>query len=135
MPQSHTIVIEIDHPLADTYRYLADPRTYADWAAIDPGTWRPVGGGDWGGQTRFGGLRHVRFTPPNDQGVLDHAVFVPGEEPLWMPMRVAAKGKGTELRFTFLQRPGMSDEAFASAIEWITTDFLALKSLLEARRR
>jgi hypothetical protein len=29
----------------------------------------------------------------------------------------------------------MGEEEFASAIEWITTDFLTLKSLLEALRR
>ena len=135
MPKSHSLVIDIDYPLAETYRYLAEPRNYAEWAAFDPRSWRPIGGGDWAGQTRFGGVRHVRFTPFNEEGILDHAVFVPGQEMLWTPMRVTAKGEGTELRFTFVQRRGMSDHAFASALEWITTDFLALKSMLEARRR
>ena len=50
-------------------------------------------------------------------------------------MRVMPNEEGTELVFTFYQRPGMSDEEFASAIEWVTTDFLTLKSLLETLRR
>jgi hypothetical protein len=50
-------------------------------------------------------------------------------------MRVMPNEEGTELTFTFYQRPGMDDDAFASAIEWITTDFLTLKTLLESRRR
>ena len=40
---------------------------------------------------------------------------------------------GRDLTFTFFRREGMDDAQFASAIEWIMTDFLALKSLLEAR--
>ena len=98
-------------------------------------TYRPLGNGEWEGVTILGGLRHFRFTPANAYGVLDHAVFVPGETVLWTPMRVMPNEEGTELAFTFYQRPGMSEEEFASAIEWITTDFLTLKTLLEARRR
>lgn len=135
MRRSHTITVQIAHPYADTYRFLADPRNYGEWAAVERGTYRQLPNGDWEGLTPFGGPRHFRFIAPNDLGVLDHAVFVPGEPLLWTPMRVMPNEEGTELAFTFYQRPGMSDEAFVSAIEWITTDFLTLKSLLEARRR
>ena len=98
-------------------------------------SYRPLDNGDWQGMTTYGGLRHFRFTPPNAHGVLDHAVFVPGEPLLWTPMRVMPNEDGTELTFTFYQRPGMSEAEFVSAVEWITTDFLTLKSLLEALRR
>ncbi|KKB76952.1 hypothetical protein VW35_16320 [Devosia soli] len=135
MRRSHTIATQIDYPYEAAYRYLADPASYAQWAAIEPGSFHPLDNGDWTGETRFGGLRHIRFTPPNDYGVLDHAIFVPGEALLWTPMRVVPNEEGTELLFTFLARPGMSEDMFDSAIEWITTDFLMLKSILEARRR
>ena len=135
MRRSQTISLFIDSPYEATYRFLADPRNYGEWAAVEKQTYRPLGNGDWEGMTNIGGMRHFRFTPVNDFGVLDHAVFVPGEEPLWTPMRVMPNEEGTELAFTFYQRPGMGDEEFASAIEWITTDFLTLKALLEARRR
>ena len=69
-------------------------------------------------RAKFGGKWHFRFTPL-----------------LWTPMRVMPNEEGTELTFTFYQRPGMSEAEFVSAVEWITTDFLTLKSLLEALRR
>jgi hypothetical protein len=135
MRRSHTITLQIDYPFEDAYRFLADPLNYGTWAAVDQASYRPLGNGDWEGMTAFGGKRHFRFTPANGFGVLDHAVFIPAEKPLWTPMRVMPNAGGTELAFTFYQRPGMSDEEFASAVEWITTDFLTLKSLLEALRR
>lgn len=135
MRRSHTISVSINHPYEATYRFLAEPRNYGEWAAVDRQTYRPLGNGDWEGMTNVGGMRQFRFTPPNAFGVLDHAMFVPGEELVWTPMRVTPNQEGTELTFTFYQRPGVDDETFASAIEWITTDFLALKALLEARRR
>jgi hypothetical protein len=135
MRRSHTISVSINYPYEATYRFLAEPRNYGEWAALDKHTYHPLGNGDWEGMTNAGGMRHFRFTPENPYGVLDHAMFVPGEEPLWMPMRVTPNEEGTELAFTFYQRPGMDDDAFASVIEWITTDFLTLKTLLESRRR
>ena len=131
MRRSPTFVFQIDYPYEETYRFLADPRNFGEWAAVDKATYRPVGDGDWMAETPFGGIRHFRFTPPNAFGVLDHAVFVPGEPLLYTPMRVIPNEGGTELHFTFVQRPDMSDEEFVSSIEWINTDFLTLKSLLE----
>ena len=134
MPLSHTIVVQIDVPYHQAYAYLADPRSYADWAAVMPESYRQLPNGDWEADVRFGGVRHIRFAEPNSQdGVLDHAVFVPGEALLWMPMRARAVGNGTELSFTFIQRPEMSAEEFASTIEWVTTDLQTLKAVLEHR--
>lgn len=135
MRRSHTITLQIDYPYEAAYRFLANPLNYAAWAAVEKDSYRPLDNGDWEAMTNFGGLRHFRFTAVNAFGVLDHAIFVPGEEPQWTPMRVMPNGEGTELAFTFYQRPGMGEPEFASAIEWITTDFLTLKTLLEALRR
>ena len=132
MRRSHTISISIDRPFDDVYAYLGKPINFQQWAAVEPDTFRPLDNGDWQGETPFG-FRHFRFSPPNNYGVLDHAVFVPGGEILYTPMRVMPNDLGTELTFTFFRREGMDDAQFASAIEWIMTDFLALKSLLEAR--
>jgi uncharacterized protein YndB with AHSA1/START domain len=130
---SHTIVVEIDVPYAQAFAYLSDPRSYADWAAVLPETYRQLENGDWAAQVRFGGERHIRFSPPNSDGVLDHAVFRPNEELLWMPMRARPVENGTELSFTFIQRPDMSAESFSSTLEWVTTDLLTLKTVLESR--
>lgn len=133
MTLSHTIIVEIDVPYEKAYPDLSDPRRFAEWAAVDPQTYRQLSNGDWSAEVRFGGTRHIRFTPPNNDGVLDHAVFRPGEELLWMPMRAEPHGEGTELRFTFIQRPTMSAEVFASTIDWVTTDLLTLKTVIEHR--
>lgn len=132
MRRSHTISVSIDRPYDETYAYLSKPSNYEHWAAMEPGTFKPLPDGDWHGDTPFG-FRHFRFSPPNRYGVLDHAIFIPGGEILYTPMRVVPNDEGTELTFTFFQRAGMDDAQFESAREWIMTDFLALKSLLEAR--
>ncbi len=131
MRRSQTISVQIDRPYLLVYAYLADPGNYPHWAAVDPNFYHRLESGDWYAEVRFGGVRHIRFTPPNEFGVLDHAVFVPGEPLLWTPMRAMPNESGTELIFTFFQRPGTSDEQFRSALEWINTDFMTLKSLLE----
>jgi hypothetical protein len=88
------------------------------------------GGRDWLADTAAG-PRIVRFIEPNIYGVLDHAVFPEGEEPVFGPMRVVANEEGTLLSYAFFRRPGLSDEKFESTIEWITTDLMMAKSLLE----
>ena len=57
-----------------------------------------------------------------------------GSPALTTPMRLIANDGGCEIIYTQFQRPGMSDEAFASEVEWVTSDFAALRSLLEAGR-
>ena len=130
MRRSHLIHFSIERPVDEVYAFLADPRNYAKWAAVD-GPMMRGSASDWFIQTPFG-RRIVRFSEPNAFGVLDHSVFAEGEEPVVMPMRVAANGDGTELTFIFYQRDTMTDEQFASTIEWVQTDLLTLRSLLES---
>jgi hypothetical protein len=130
MRRSHTLSISIQRDYEGVYRFLADPRNYPKWSVAEAEGFAQLPNGDWQGDTTFG-FRHFRFTPVNPYGVLDHAVFRPGEEALFTPMRVMPNQEATELIFVFFQRDGMSDEQFASSIEWITTDFWTLKSLLE----
>jgi uncharacterized protein YndB with AHSA1/START domain len=130
MRRSHTISLHIERPYGQVYRYLADPRNFSQWAGLDPATFGPLAGGDWSAMTP-GGLRHFRFTPQNDFGVLDHAQFVPGETPVFTPMRVLANEEGSEVIVTFFAPHSMGDEQFSSTVEWITSDLHALKSVLE----
>lgn len=132
MRRSHTIGVSIERPFDEVYDYLVRPANYQHWAAVEPGSFKPLDNGDWEGLTA-NGLRHFRFTTPNNFGVLDHAIFVPGGKVLYTPMRVMPNGDGTELTFMFFQRDGVDDAQFASTVEWINTDLLTLKSLLEAR--
>jgi Polyketide cyclase / dehydrase and lipid transport. len=131
MRRSHTFSIQIDRPVEAVYRFLADPINYPAWSAMRAEGYRRLDNGDWSGRTAFG-PRHVRFTPPNGYGVLDHALFEPGGEVLMMPMRVVANEAGTELTYTFFRRTGMDDALFDSTLEWIHTDLMTLKTMLEA---
>jgi len=133
MPLSHTITVQIAVPVATVRRFMSDPRNYAEWAAVVPDTYKQLDNGDWAAEVKFGGIRHIRFSPRHDEGIFDHAVFRPGEEPLWMPMRAEACGNGTEVSFTFIQRPDMSEEAFTATIGSITTDLTLLRTVLETR--
>lgn len=130
MPDPHPIETYIDRPLDEVYRFLAAPRNFPRWAAVDEATFQQIGPLEWSAQTEFG-PRIVRFSPPNDQGILDHAVYAAGEQPVMMPMRIVADGDGTRVTFVFYRRPGMDAEQMASALEWIRTDFAVLKALLE----
>ena len=133
MHQRHLVSLTIERPVADVYAFLAEPMNFPMWAAVEPGTYRQVGPSEWAAVTEFG-PRLVRFCPRNEFGVLDHAWYREGDEPLMMPMRVIANGTGTDLTFLFFRRPHMTDQEFASTTEWITVDFLVLKGLLEAER-
>jgi hypothetical protein len=130
MPESNPIEIRVAKPMAEVYRYLATPENYPRWAAVDEATFAQVGPLEWSALTDFG-PRTVRFSPPNDEGILDHAVYAAGEEPVMMPLRLTPDGDGTRVTFIFYRRPGMTDEQLVSALEWIRTDFEVLKVLLE----
>ena len=128
--RSQTIATPIARPVREVYDFLAEPANFPKWAAVVGPSFTQIGRNDWVGEMAAG-ERVVRFSERNRYGILDHALFKQGEEPIVTPMRVSANGEGCLLTYTFFQRPGMSEEQFASTIEWITTDFLALKTLLE----
>lgn len=135
MALSQKFVLDIEAPYAVAEAYLANPRNYPEWAAVDPNTYQQLPNGDWSAEVRFGGVRHIRFSPPNGDGIFDHAVFAPGDPLLWMPLRISPLEDGTtRLEFTFLQREGMSETTFSSAIEWINTDLMTLKTLIESQQ-
>jgi len=131
MYQSHLIALSIKRPVDEVYAFLAEPLNFPQWAAVVGPDLRQIGPNEWAGDSPSG-ERIIRFCERNTYGVLDHAVYRPGEVPVTMPMRVAANEEGCELTFAFYRRPGTTEAEFASGIEWVTSDFLALKSMLEA---
>lgn len=130
MFRSSVISFAIARPIRDVYRFLSEPTTFPKWASLTGHRFQHQGGGDWLADTAAG-PRIIRFCEPNGHGVLDHAVFAEGEEPIFGPMRVVANKEGTLLTYTGFQRPGMSEEKFASTIEWINADLMVLKTVLE----
>ena len=134
MFRSETISLSIDCPYEDVYDFLIEPLNIPTWGSNLGATIRHAGGSDWVTDTPDGPLT-FRVPTRNSFGVLDHAVFRPGDEPAITPMRVFPNGDGTELNYTMYQLPGTTDARFASEVEWVRADFLALKSLLESRKK
>lgn len=130
MFESRIISLPIGRPVADAYRFFIEPRNFAKWASLTNTRFEHRGGRDWLADTAAG-PRVIRFIEPNPYGVLDHAVFAEGETPAFGPMRVVANGEGTLLTYTFFRRPEFSDEKFESTVEWITSDLMTAKTLLE----
>lgn len=130
MFRSSVISFAIERPVGDVYRFLSEPATFPKWASVTGHRFEHRGGRDWLADTAAG-PRIIRFCERNRFGVLDHAVFAEGEEPIFGPMRVVANQESTLLTYTGFQRPGMSDEKFASTMEWINADLMVLKTVLE----
>lgn len=130
--KARAISLGIARPLGEVYDFLAEPTHFSSWAFVEHSRMEPLGQGEWGVETSVG-RRIVRFGPRNDHGVLTYESRLSLADP-WhlLPMRVLGNRAGTELVYVFLQRPGSSEAAFASLMEWVTADLLALKSILEA---
>jgi hypothetical protein len=71
-----------------------------------------------------------RFAPPNDFGVLDHDVDLPTGT-FHNPMRVIPNGSGSEVLFTLVQLPDVSDQQFQQDMDTIRADLNKLRTLLE----
>ncbi len=132
MLASRIIKVQIERTFADVYDFLADPLNFSKWAANPDSGMDPLGGSDWVIDVPRGKVV-IRFSPINTFGVLDYQTFPRGADggPV-TPVRLYANGDGSELLLTWFQRPGVSDEAFVSDVEWVTSDLTRLKSLLES---
>jgi hypothetical protein len=64
--------------------------------------------------------------------VLDHDVDLPGGT-VHNPMRVIPNGAGSEVLFTLIQLPGVSDAQFQQDMDTVRADLNKLRTLLEHR--
>lgn len=77
------------------------------------------------------GLLKIHLAGKNEFGILDHYVSPsPGVE-VFVPMRVAPNGSGSEVIFTVFQQPGMSGESYIKDIALVEEDLKSLKSVIE----
>ena len=74
----------------------------------------------------------VHFTPANPFFVMDYSVHASGQPTHSAHVRLIPNGAGTVLTHTSVQQRMISDEAFDSEEEWLLSDLLVLKSLMEA---
>lgn len=126
---SQTLAVTVARLPEDVYAHVHDPRNLPRWAS---GLARSIEcvGDEWVAQTAQGPMR-VRFLPRNDLGVLDHSVSPqPGVE-ISVPLRVVAKGDGSEVMLTLFRLPGMSGAQFEPDAALVLADLRRLKALLE----
>ena len=132
MLNSRTFGIPIARPADDVFEFLIEPTNFAKWAFVGDTKMHHLSGRDWQVETSVG-PRILRFAERNPFGILDHySLLTLDDTPHPIAMRIIANEDGTELAYTCFQRPGTTDEQWASLIEWVTADLLALKSMLEA---
>ena len=120
-PARH-IGVAIACPLGAAYEFLADPSNFPQWASGLGETFRHRDGMVWSVETPDG-PGEVEFSEPNEFGILDHTLTLPGGPAMRNPMRVVASGGGCEVVFTLFRRPGMTEAELARDAEWIAATF------------
>jgi pimeloyl-ACP methyl ester carboxylesterase/GAF domain-containing protein len=124
------VSVSIARPPAEVYEFASDPRNLPRWAAGLARSEVRRDGDEWIADAPFGRVR-VRFAQRNSFGVMDHDVTLESGVTIHNPMRVVPHGDGSELVFTLIRRPGMSDGKFAEDKAAVEHDLKALKDLLE----
>ena len=129
---AQTLTVSIDCPADQVYGFVANPENLPRWATAFCRSVRRSDSG-WIVEMQQGEVT-VRFVPRNTMGVLDHFVSpAPGVE-IYVPMRVVANGSGSEVLFTLLRVPGMTDEEFVADAGMVERDLGTLKRVMEANR-
>lgn len=123
------ISVAINRPPDVVYAFAANPANLPRWATGLGGAIRHEGG-EWLADSPMGPIK-IRFAAENRFGILDHDVVLPSGVTVHNPLRVIANGTGSELFFTLIRRPEMTDEEFARDAQWVANDLQILKGLLE----
>lgn len=132
MPPMHAVRIitrSIACPYEQAYERAHPPEFFAEWAAgLSSSLSRE--GDRWMAETPAG-RAEVRFSPRNEHGVMDHHVLLPGGQDIYIPLRMIANGKGTEVSLWLFRQPEMDDAAFERDAMAVEKDLDTLKALLE----
>ncbi|MEJ2818538.1 SRPBCC family protein [Caulobacter sp. CCG-8] len=124
------MTVSIARPAAEVYAFAHRPESFPQWAAgLGAGLTRD--GDRWVAHGPDGDV-HVRFSPQNPYGVLDHWVTLADGTEISIPLRVVANGDGAEVTLTLFRVPGMDDATFARDQGMVSADLARLKALLES---
>jgi len=127
--QVRHISASINRQPRSVYAFVSNPENLPKWATGLSGSIRKVKG-EWIADAPMGKVK-VKFAEENKFGVLDHEVVLESGVKVYNPMRVIANGKGSEIIFTLIRQPEMSDKKFAEDAKWVEKDLRILKDLLE----
>jgi hypothetical protein len=128
--KARTLTVEIARPPEDVYRFLVDPANLAGWTMVQNGRPEPSAGPNSWAYDGPRGTVLVHFTPANPFFVLDYRIQAGPQTIHVAHVRVVRNGAGAVLTHTSVQQP-LSDAMFASEEEWMMSDLLVLKTLLE----
>jgi hypothetical protein len=124
------ISVSINRAPDEVYAFVSNPENIPKWASGLGGSITNIKG-EWIADAPMGKVK-IRFAEENKFGVLDHEVVVLGSGvAVYNPMRVIANGKGSEIFFTLIRLPEMSEEKFEEDAKWVEKDLRRLKDLLE----
>lgn len=127
--ETRPITVSIARPATEVYAFAHPPLAFPKWAA-GLGAGLTPDGDRWVAHGPDGDV-HVRFSPPNPYGVLDHWVTLRDGTEISIPLRVVANGDGAEVTLTLFRAPGMDDATFARDQAMVAADLARLKGLLE----
>jgi pimeloyl-ACP methyl ester carboxylesterase/uncharacterized protein YndB with AHSA1/START domain len=134
LPDVHHVSVHIARSPAEVYAFASDPRNLPRWAAGLARSEVRRDGDAWIADAPFGKVR-VRFAERNSYGVMDHEVTLESGVRVHNPMRVLAHEGGSQLVFTLIRQPGMSDRQLAADEAAVENDLKTLKNLLERQIR
>ena len=131
MLKARTLTVEIARPPEYIYKFLVDPANLAGWTMVQNGRPEPSAGPNSWAYDGPRGTVLVHFTPANPFFVLDYRIQAGPQTIHVAHVRVVRNGAGAVLTHTSVQQPLVSDAMFASEEEWMMSDLLVLKTLLE----
>lgn len=128
--QATNVSVSINRPVQEVYKFMSDPLNMPKWAAGLAKSSFVKAGDSWVTESPMGKVK-VKFAPENEFGVVDHDVTLPSGEVNHNPLRVVKNNLGSEVIFTLLRRPGMSEADFENDRKMVEKDLKTLKSVLE----
>ena len=131
--QVRHVSVSINRPPHEVYSFASDPENLPKWATGLGGSMGQVQG-EWIADSPMGQIK-IKFAEKNTFGVLDHEVELESGVRINNPMRVIANGEGSEIVFTLIRQPEMTDEKFEEDARWVEQDLNILKGLLEYREK
>ena len=131
MLKARTLTVQIDRSIEEVYDFLVEPANLMRWAPVGAGRPEPLKGlRAWSFESQRGAVL-VHFTARNPYHVLDYTVQFAPHLSQTSSVRLIRNGASCVLTHTSMQHPAVSDAAFASEEEWLNSDLLVLKTLLE----
>ena len=130
MLRAHTLTLLIERPAREVYRFLTTVEALIDWLQLTDVALRPEEDARLVQFDTAQGPVRIDLTAESRQ-VIDYSHWQGGRPVRMGCVRVIEHGEGCVLVHTGLQQPGVSAEEFVSEQNWVETDLLVLKSLLE----